>query len=107
MTGSPDGGFDQMVYLLSSARMALDEPVLYASFRLLEGASRAIAAQPVRDQFLEDLLLEIEDMKLHVIDDAAGYATWLDDVLRRVVSEAKQRNTLLFPPGGPGDQHLT
>jgi hypothetical protein len=89
---APEAGFEQVVYLLASARMALDEPILYASFRLLEGASRTIDVHVGEDTFLDALRAEIEETKLRMIDDAPGYVDWLDDVLRRIVAEAKRRN---------------
>lgn len=103
MSRSQDDSFDQVTYLLSSARMALDEPVIYASFRLLEGARRTIDGTAGSNRFLTDLRAEIDDSKLRMIDDSVGYTAWLDDVLRRVVSEAKRRNSA---SGGPGDQDL-
>ena len=104
MSQPRDHGFDQVAYLLSSARMALDEPVVYASFRLTEGASRTIGTLPPSDPFLAELRVEIENTKLRMINDTAGYAAWLDDVLRRVVAEAKRRNV---PSYGSDDSGAT
>lgn len=84
--------FDLAVYLLASARLALDEPLIYASFRLLEGASRAIGPDAGQEEYLRGLRQEIESEKLRMIDDPAGYASWLDELLRRAAAEAKRLN---------------
>lgn len=92
MARSSDERFDLVLYLLASARTALDEPLIYASFRLLEAANRAVAMIGHDDSFLDELSAEIEQEKLRMIDDREGYVAWLDSALRKTVAEAKRRN---------------
>jgi hypothetical protein len=88
--------FALALYLISCARLALEEPVIYGSFRLVEGASRLIETAPrlgaEPDDFLTRCREEIEREKVRMIDDADGYRDWLDGLLRQVVAEAARRN---------------
>lgn len=98
MSGSRthDAVFALVLYLVSCARLSLDEPVVYGSFRLIEGAARLIEDAPLfgagEDDFLRRCREEIEREKIRMIDDASGYRAWLDDLLRRVAAEATRRN---------------
>jgi uncharacterized protein DUF6092 len=83
--------FDLVVYLVSCSRLSLDEPVIYGSFRLLEGASRLIDGE-TDDAFLLRCREEIEAEKLKMIDDPDGYREFLDRLLREVAAEATRRN---------------
>jgi len=83
--------FDLVVYLVSCARLSLDEPVIYGSFRLVEGASRLIDGE-TDDPFLLRCRAEIEAEKLKMIDDPDGYREFLDRLLRDVAGEATRRN---------------
>jgi hypothetical protein len=88
--------FDLALYLVSCARLAVDENVGMASFRLIEGASRLIAAsgelgiEP--DAFLSSQLTEIDREKLRTMHDLPGYVAALDEIQARFVAEAKRRN---------------
>jgi hypothetical protein len=83
--------FDLVLYLVSCARLSLDEPVIYGSFRLVEGASRLIDGE-TGDPFLLRCREEIEAEKLKMIDDPDGYRVFLDRLLREVAAEATRRN---------------
>jgi hypothetical protein len=92
-----DALFELILYLVSCARLSLDEPPIYGSFRLVEGASRLIEAAARGADFAPDrLLLEcreaIEREKLKVIDDRDGYREWLDGLLQQMAAEATRRN---------------
>ena len=82
-----------VVYLVSCARLSLEEPVIYGSFRLIEAASRLIAAldPDESDPFLARQRSLIETNKLLMIDHQAEYRSWLDELLRGIVAEAKRR----------------
>jgi hypothetical protein len=85
--------FELVVYLVSCARLSLEEPVIYGSFRLIEAASRIVAAldPDQSDPFLARQRSLIEANKLLMIDHQAEYRSWLDDLLRNIVAEAKRR----------------
>jgi hypothetical protein len=99
LSGAPPGDslFELILYLVSCSRLCLDEPPIYGSFRLIEGASRLIdaGAQGAAfdpDQLLLDCREEIEREKLRMIDDRDGYREWLDGLLQRMAAEATRRN---------------
>lgn len=88
--------FELAVYLVASARLTLEEPVVYASFRLVEAALRVIDARSATKQPEDDFLARerraLEDGKLLMVDDPGGYAVWLDGILRAFAAEARVRN---------------
>ena len=93
----PDAAvFDLALYLVCAARLALDENLGLASFRLIEGASRLLAAGHVlgvaEDPFLEETLATINEEKMRVMHDLDGYTAALDQLQTRFVEEAKRRN---------------
>ncbi len=88
--------FELVVYLVSCARLSLEEPEIYGSFRLVEGAVRLIDAAGEWGLAPDDVLVRaresIEREKLRMIDDQDGYRAWLDGLLRELVTEASRRN---------------
>jgi Family of unknown function (DUF6092) len=87
--------FALVLYLVSCARLSLEEPVIYGSFRLAEGASRLIEVGPTLGadgELLREWREEIDREKIRIIDDAEGYRSWLDDFLGRVAAEVTRRN---------------
>lgn len=88
--------FELVAYFISCARLALDEPVIYGSFRLVEGVVRLTDAAEALDLELDDQILtareSIEREKLRMIDDHEGYRRWLDELLAEIAGEAARRN---------------
>lgn len=88
--------FEVALYLICSSRNALDETLGYASMRLLDGAGRLTAAaggaQP--DAFLAEMLGRIDETKLKVMHDLAGYTAALEQIQHDFIQEAKRRNAI-------------
>ncbi len=88
--------FEFVVYLVSCARLTLDEPPVYGSFRLVEGASRLIEAARgwgiEVDEVLARTRESIEQGKLLMIDEHEAYERWLTDLLGELAAEATERN---------------
>jgi hypothetical protein len=89
--------FELVLYLVSCARLSLDEPPIYGSYRLLEGASRLIGtAEEVWGSGVDELLLQareiIEREKLRMIEDHDGYRETVDLLVRDLAAEAARRN---------------
>ena len=89
--------FDIILYLVTCARLSLDEPAIYGSFRLIEGACRLIDAverlpgfEP--DDFLRDQRESIDREKSRTVDDQAGYEAWLTELATRFASERVRRS---------------
>jgi hypothetical protein len=95
VTRDPDPGplFDLILYLVSCSRLSLEEPTIYGSFRLIEGAARVIEALDPEgaDGYLSRTRTQIEQNKLLMIDEPQEYQSWLDGLLRQIVAEAKLR----------------
>ena len=88
-----EGLLEFVLYLVSCSRLSLEEPPIYGSFRLIEGASRLIAILDPdgKDAFLDGARRRIEEHKLMMVDRHEEYAAFLDDLLRDVVAEARTR----------------
>jgi len=88
-----EGLFEYVLYLVSCSRLSLEEPPIYGSFRLIEGASRLIEMLDPEgtDTFLSDARRRIEEHKLMMVDRHEEYTAFLDDLLRDVVAEARAR----------------
>ncbi len=89
--------FELVLYLVSCARLTLDEPPVYGSLRLVEGASRLVEAAAALDglevdDFLRQGRESIEREKLRMIEDYDGYKSWLTDLLTEFAAEAARRN---------------
>jgi Family of unknown function (DUF6092) len=88
--------FELVAYLVACARLSLDEPQIYGSFRLIEAVVRLVPA--VQDLGLEvdaEILAardSINREKLRMIEDHDGYRTWLDGLLAELATEATRRN---------------
>src|SRR3954470_608886 len=88
--------FDLALYLVCSARLAVDEHLRLASFRLAEAASRLIAAAADlgvdAGDFLQREQAAIDVEKMKVMHDLPGYVAALDEIQARFVGETKRRN---------------
>ena len=96
-TRSDDPLFDFVLYLVTSARLTLDERAIYGSFRLIEGASRLIeSAEDVEgldpDGFLQSVRDSIEQNKARMMLDKEGFREWLTDLAAGMASEAVTRS---------------
>lgn len=94
--------FELALYLVACARLAVDENLGLASFRLIEGASRLIDAAAdlgvKHDAFLQAELPAINEEKLRVMHDLNGYVAALDEIQARFIEEAKDRNVAPATP---------
>ncbi len=89
--------FDFILYLVTSARVSLDERAIYGSFRLIEGASRLIeAAEEIPglkvDDFLRAKRNSIDQNKARMMLEKDGYRTWLTDLATGLASESVKRS---------------
>jgi hypothetical protein len=92
-----DSIFELVAYLVSCARLTLDEAPRYGSQRLLVGASRLIAAAESLEGTEPDAVLEawkrsIDENIFKMALDYPEYVAWLSDLTRTVGHEAAGRN---------------
>ena len=96
ITIAEDDVFELLAFLTTSARLCVDEPKLYGTFRLVDGASRLLgfvlkSDQWVDKQSLQQLKDEIDERKFLLTTDQEGYFKFLDDLTRKVARELKER----------------
>jgi hypothetical protein len=88
--------FELVAYLVSCARLSLDEPQIYGSFRLVEAVVRLVEAAPAMGVAVDEEVIAVRDSvnreKLRMIEDHEGYRGWLDELLAKVAAEAARRN---------------
>ncbi len=89
--------FEIALYLVTCAPLSVEEPVIYGSFRLIEGASRLIDAMAEmpgieRDDFLERQREAIDRNKSKMVGDTERYQAWLTELAVEFASEAVRRN---------------
>jgi hypothetical protein len=100
-TAREDKLFELVAYLVSCARLTLDEPQIYGSFRLIEGVVRLVEAAHALGLKVDEEIIaardSIEREKLRMIDDPEGYRGWLDALLAEVAAEAARRNLQQSP----------
>ncbi len=92
--------FELVSYLVSCARLSLDEAPRYGSLRLLIGASRLIeAAETVEGLEVDDEIRafkrSIDENALLVMNEFPAFEAWLTALLRDVAEEATRRNLRL------------
>lgn len=95
-TRHDDPLFDFILYLITSARITLDERAIYGSFRLIEGAIRLIeAAEEIPglevDDFLRAMRNSIDQNKARMMLEKDAYRTWLTDLATGLASESVKR----------------
>jgi hypothetical protein len=96
MMVTEDDVFELLAFLVTSARLCVDEPKLYGTFRLVDAASRLIGFVLESDRLedkqpLQQLKDEIDEKKFLLTTDQEGYAEFLDDLTRKVARELKER----------------
>jgi hypothetical protein len=83
--------FRLATFLVTAARDAIDEPAIYAPFRMIDAVDRLIA-RSFDDDFLSAVQPELEREKQKVMGDRDAFVAWLDDLAARFATEAKRRN---------------
>ena len=76
-------------YLAVSARGCVDEPPLYGPFRLVDAMSRLmqiLESAELSGEGWAELGAYVDENKYAVVDEAADYCAFLDEVVARVVS---------------------
>ena len=83
--------FRLATFLVTAARDVIDEPAIYAPFRMVDAVDRLIA-RSFDDDFLKEIQPELEREKVKVMSDRAAFIAWLDGLAARFATEAKRRN---------------
>jgi hypothetical protein len=92
---SNDSLFEIVSYLISAARLTLDEPPRHGSARLLVGAVRLIAAAEengTADDTLRAWKASMDENLMKVMNFYPEYEQWLGGLTREVAEEVTRRN---------------
>ena len=86
---------DMIAFMTSSAELCLREPIIYGSFRLVDGVSRLIALMtehslPESGAFLASLRAEIDERKVLMMFDRPAYDEFLRGLPGKVAAEIKR-----------------
>lgn len=98
MVVSEENVYELLAFLFSSAHLLVNEPHLYGTFRLIDGASRLIgfaieSGQLEDDQFLQDLKADVDKRKFLLMTDQEAYFELLEEATRKIAKEMKTRAT--------------
>jgi len=92
LSGSTDpAAFRLATFLVTAARDVIDEPAIYAPFRMIDAVDRLMAGS-FNDEFLTAIQPELEREKQKVMGDREAFIAWLDDLAARFAAETKRRN---------------
>lgn len=92
VSGATDpAAFRLATFLVTAARDVIDEPAIYAPFRMIDAVERLMAGS-FDDDFLRELKPELEREKQKVMTDRDGFVAWLDDLSARFAAETRRRN---------------
>ena len=83
--------FRLATFLVTAARDVIDEPAIYAPFRMVDAVDRLIA-RAFDDDFLREIQPELEREKQKIMADRDAFVAWLDGLAARFAAEAKRRN---------------
>lgn len=101
--------FEIVSYLITAARLTLDEAPRNGSARLLVGAVRLIeAAEAKGDGELDDTLREwraaMDENLMKVMNFYPDYERWLGELTREVAEEVTRRNLDVPPHSAPPER---
>src|SRR5260221_4939513 len=83
-----------LAQVVASAEICAVEPGYYGTFRLLNVASKLLAAmcsQPSHQPWLDDLRSEIDEKKLLMMSDRDAYFAYLPTVSKQVAERMRAR----------------
>lgn len=83
--------FRLATFLVTAARDVIDEPAIYAPFRMVDAVDRLIA-RAFDDDFLREIQPELEREKQKIMADREAFVAWLDGLAARFAAETKRRN---------------
>jgi hypothetical protein len=98
MVVSEEGLYEVLAFLFSSAHILVNEPHLYGTFRLIDGASRLMgfaleSGQLEDEQFLRELKNDVDEKKFLLMTDEQTYFALLEGATRAMAREMKRRAT--------------
>jgi hypothetical protein len=93
---SEENFYELLSFMVTSAYLSVEEPELYGSFRLIDGACRLIefalqSGQLQDEQFVREFK-EYADVRKHwMMSDEPGYLRFLEEATGRLAEELKRQ----------------
>jgi hypothetical protein len=92
-----DQAYELLTFLVTSARLCIDEPENYGSFRLIDAASRLLGMLLTNEgaldrEFYGQLQKEIDSQKLLILSDEEAYTDFLRHAAREVGRHLKAKS---------------
>jgi len=96
MVVSEEGLYEVLAFLFSSAHILVNEPHLYGTFRLIDGASRLIgfaleSGELEDEEFLGHLKEDVDERKFLLMTDEETYFKLLEESTRAMAKQMKKR----------------
>jgi hypothetical protein len=92
--------FRLATFLVTAARDVIDEPEIYAPFRMIDAVDR-LMAEEFDDEFLKAIQPELQTSKYSVMTDREAFIASLDKLAEAFAAEAKRRNLSVPAPDAP------
>jgi hypothetical protein len=98
MVISEENFYELLSFMVTSAHLSIEEPDLYGSFRLIDGACRlidfALESGRLRDEEFVREFKEYADIRKHwMMTDESGYVRFLEEATGRLAKELKRQST--------------
>ena len=90
--------YELLSFMVTSAHLSIEEPELYGSFRLIDGACRliefALESGQLRDEDFVREFKEYADARKHsMMTDEPGYVRFLEEATGKLAKELKRQAT--------------
>jgi hypothetical protein len=98
MVISQENFYELLSFMVTSAHLSVEEPDLYGSFRLIDGACRLIdfaleSGQLPDEEFVREFR-DYADVRKHwMMTDEPGYLSFLEDATGKLARELKRQAT--------------
>ena len=98
MVISEENFYELLSFMVTSAHLSIEEPELYGSFRLIDGACRliefALESGQLRDEDFVREFKEYTDARKHsMMTDEPGYVWFLEEATGKLAEELKRQAT--------------
>jgi hypothetical protein len=96
MVVSEEDFYELLSFMVTSAHLSVEEPELYGSFRLIDGACRLIefaleSGQLGDEQFVREFKEYVDSRKDWMMTDEPGYLRFLEEATGKLAAELKRQ----------------
>lgn len=96
MVISEENFYELLSFMVTSAHLSVEEPELYGSFRLIDGACRLIgfaleSGQLGNEEFVREFKEYADSRKDRMMTDEPGYLRFLEEATGKLAAELKRQ----------------